>query len=100
MDIKMLWRIATTPSCWFRYRDTSKELTEYIHSVLDRGGVPVRTSLNTCRLGDLPLWVGNFPYAYGDIADGFSDFPSRAAVFRLHDALAAADAAANSGATP
>jgi hypothetical protein len=48
----------------------------------------------TVLLGDLRLWVGNFPYAYGYVWDFFErsnrHMPDRATVFRLRQVVEAA----------
>jgi hypothetical protein len=50
----------------------------------------------TVLLGDLRLWVGNFPYAYGYVWDFFKGsnrhMPDRATVFRLRQVVEAAKA--------
>lgn len=86
--LKLWWRILTTPSCWERQKKTSKELSDYINRELDKK-TPIQViDEYEMRLGDVTLWIKNYPYSFGYFIR-FSRFgmPDRATVFRLYDAL-------------
>lgn len=81
---------------------TSKTHSQKINQLLDDPdtGLILDPSISgvvyTILLGDLRLWVGNFPYAYGFVWDFFErsnrHMPDRATVFRLRQVVEAAKA--------
>jgi hypothetical protein len=98
-DIILYWTVSET---YIRNHRTSKIHSQKINQLLDDPdtGLILDPSISgvvyTILLGDLRLWVGNFPYAYGYVWDFFErsnrHMPDRATVFRLRQVVEAAKA--------
>jgi|LakMenEpi03Aug12_release.lakeMendotaPanAssembly.Ray.scaffolds.fasta_scaffold51931_12 hypothetical protein len=92
----------TDSETYIRNHRTSKTHSQKINQLLDDPdtGLILDPSISgvvyTVLLGDLRLWVGNFPYAYGYVWDFFGrsnrHMPDRATVFRLRQVVEAAKA--------
>jgi hypothetical protein len=60
----MDWLRIFTPRAWLQNYPTSLELDKKINSLLDSGEKLIRISPYNAKLGDMRLWVENYPYAY------------------------------------
>jgi hypothetical protein len=90
--IKVWYRIIRTPSCWSRLYGTSEVLSARINLYLDSGESPENITSYECTLGNLTLWIENWPYAYGYLSTlnepgGVKLLPDRETVFRLRDSV-------------
>lgn len=70
---------------------TDRELSALINSLLDDPWTPITVHDEySVSLGDLELWIANYPYCYGHRhdADGSSPpLPDRRTVYRLHERI-------------
>ena len=74
MQISDLTIKPTTKWAWFKYRldwlrnqPISAKLSRKINELLDDPSTTITVDDYVMYLGDLPLWVANFPYAYGTL---------------------------------
>ncbi len=92
-SVKIRWpfflRTLLHPSCWTRNFRTNIEWDAYLNVMLDNPHFS-RLSGFTIHLNKVPVWIGNFPYAYGSLFPSGADsnkLPKRSTVWRLHDAV-------------
>jgi hypothetical protein len=101
MKLDNILKVLTTPRCWIRNDPTSKAWDKELNKLLDTNNIILGSyrgesdSYYTLLVGDVEVWVSNFPYAYGSkhragLAE--AKLPSRATVFRLREAEMAARA--------
>lgn len=57
------------PGTLLRNRKSSPILSKMINDLLDDGYEPELESSYVVKLGDLKLWIANFPYEYGKLHD-------------------------------
>jgi hypothetical protein len=81
MQISELTIKPTTKWAWFRYRldwlreqPVSTKLSRRINELLDDPSTTVTADDYVMYLGDLSLWVANFPFAYGTFWDQESKY--------------------------
>ena len=96
LEIKTLFKIITTPSCWIRNYDTCKIWDARLNGLLDNEDFEMYSGGHTIYFpkSGIRVWVSNFPYCFGDfygkgryINQEFHVLPTRTTVFRLHDML-------------
>lgn len=61
----MDWQRLFTPSAWMQRGRTCKLYDKALHDALDAGVKPIRVNEYTAKIGDVVIWVGNYPYSYG-----------------------------------
>ena len=60
------------PGNWLRMLKESKELSELVNSLLDHPDTVITIETEyIAKVGGIYLWVKNYPYAYGRVADNF-----------------------------
>jgi hypothetical protein len=81
MQISDLTIKPTTKWAWFKYRldwlrdqPVSTKLSKKINELLDDPNTTVYVDNYVIFLGDLSLWVANFPFAYGRFWDRESNY--------------------------
>lgn len=87
MNVKMLLRILTTPTCWIRNHDYSAEWDRRLNCALDKGAIISDVGTHTVKINGDQIWISNHPYASAVPYLGLQVMPSRATVFRLMDAV-------------
>lgn len=96
LDIKTLFKIITTPSCWIRSYDTCKFWDARLNSLLDNEDFEISDTGYAAYFpkSNIRVWVSNFPYCFGYFygkgrycTQASGVLPTRTTVFRLHDML-------------
>jgi len=59
---------------WLRNQPVSGKLSKKINELLDNPNTKISLDNYVMQLGDLPLWIKNFPYAYGRFWDQKSKY--------------------------
>jgi hypothetical protein len=86
MEMKYIWKIIATPSCWLRNHPYSAEYDKLVLELL--ASEKVIHGKHTSTLGNLVVWTENYPYAYGSpYCHGDNILPSRPTVFKLREAV-------------
>lgn len=91
-ELKLWFRVLTTPDCWIRLGKTNKEwdaeLREHLKNpVFEKNEYSPDLII---KLNGIRVWVSNYPYSYGDKhceSDKPRKLPSRRTVFMLFDAV-------------
>lgn len=60
---------------WLRNQPVSGKLSKKINELLDNPNTKISLDNYVMQLGDLPLWIKNFPYAYGRFWDIHARLP-------------------------
>lgn len=74
------------PIYWTQNTKTSDVWDKHLNHLLDTVGV---TSVGyfTCKIGDVEVWIENWPYAYGSLYGGGSGLPKVKTRKRLREAV-------------
>lgn len=63
----MDWLRLFTPSAWVQVGETVTEYDDHINELLDSGVKPIIKNKWLAKLGHLTIWIGNYPWAYGEL---------------------------------
>lgn len=95
LDVKTLFKIITTPTCWIRNYKTSKVWDEKLNTLLDEEDFILDWTGCTIYFpkSEITVWVENYPYASGDLFSSnkphysyiYKGLPKRKTVFRLKE---------------
>lgn len=99
--MKYLLKTILTPSCWLRVGTTSSSWDREVNLLIDNKSSVKLTRLSsgvayssngeilTIELGGIGIWIGNYPYSYGEMYPNLKyppgKLPSRKTVFKLKE---------------
>ncbi len=95
-NIKYLIKVLFTPACWLTVGTYDKAHDEWLKENLKNPVFEKGPSGYVVILNGMPLWVSNYPYAYGSLCSEVMKpysrcedcpIPSRAAMLQLGDAI-------------
>ena len=89
MKVPLWLRVLTRPHMWIRNEPTDKDWDIKLRGLLKSNRPYSRGCGFTVRLGGVPVWVQNWPYAYGYQfgGEGRKKLPSRRTALQLRDAM-------------
>ena len=74
MAFKFDWQRWVNPLNWIQFGYTSWEYDAALNKALDNYGIS-SVGYSTCDVNGRHIWIGNYPYSYGNIEDS-SALPS------------------------
>ena len=86
---EFFWRLFR-PSFWYQGGETSLVWDQALTEFMDEGK-PVQNIDNfTCVIGGVTIWLGNYPYSYGNIYGDGNTLPLGRTRIKLKDYITAA----------